>query len=216
VQVSATKAVGAWTARALFFAGLFVLVVVMQTAVMSALRGLGVGGGLALMISGAVILATVFGVTNAARARARYTRARIEAQRRDLGLPDGACCFSWKPQTEAADFPWELESQIHAHYPRLARKLGVEGYALVDFEISADGLAKNLHCLDVWPAPIFYDAAAEALRAARFRLRPGAAARFGPSYRIPFVFRIRGAARVKDLGHSARTRNTLPTPSTPA
>ncbi len=204
MQVSATKAVSAFTARALFFAGLFLFVIVMQTAVMSALRGLGVGGGLALLISGVVILATVFGATNLARARARTIRNRIEDQRRDLGLPHGACCLMWKQANEQADFPWELESQIHAHYPRLARRLGVEGFALVDFEIGSDGLAKNLHCLDVWPAPIFYDAAAAALSDARFRLRPGAAARFGPSYRIPFVFRIRGAAKVRDLGHSAR------------
>jgi hypothetical protein len=39
----------------------------------------------------------------------------------------------------------------------------------------------------------------------RFALRPGAAAKFGPSYRIPFVFRISGAAKVSDKGRSAIT-----------
>ncbi|MGE3867312.1 MAG: TonB family protein, partial [Hyphomonadaceae bacterium] len=139
----------------------------------------------------------------AAQALARRARARTEAARAAMGLPDGACCFVWRRHAAEAEFPWELEGDVRAAYPPLARKLGVEGYALIDFEVGADGAAKNLHCIDVWPAQAFYAAAAEALTAARFRLRPGAGVRFGPSYRIPFVFRIRGAARVRDRGRSA-------------
>jgi TonB family protein len=203
VQVSATKTISALTARALFLVGLFLFVIVMQIAVVTALRGLDVNGGPALLISGAVILATMFVATTLTNRAARRAAARTQEQRIALGLPDGACCIVWRTQKGEADFPWELEGDVRAAYPPLARRLGIEGYAVVDFEVGADGAAKNLHCREVWPAQVFYESAAEALRAARFRLRPGAAARFGPSYRIPFVFRIRGAAKVSDRGHSA-------------
>ena len=203
MQVSATKAISNFTQQALFLAGLFLLVVILQIAVTTALQGLGVQGGPALLVSGLVILATVFGVTTFANHAAKRAQARTEEQRIELGLPTGPCCIVWRAQKGEADFPWELEGDVRAVFPPLARKLGVEGVAVVDFEVGADGLAKNLHCRDVWPSRVFYDASVEALRAARFKLREGAAAKFGPSYRIPFVFRIRGAAKVRDSGHSA-------------
>jgi hypothetical protein len=55
-----------------------------------------------------------------------------------------------------------------------------------------------------WPAPIFYAAAAEALREASFRPRQGMTPRFGESYQLGFVFRILGAAKVRDPGRRAR------------
>jgi TonB family protein len=203
MQVSATKAISTFTAQALFLVGLFVFVVALQSALVAALRGLGINGGPAMLASGAVILPAVLFAAAAARARARAAARRIEAARVAAKLPEGACCVVWRPQAGQAEFPWELQGDVRAAYPKLARRLGVEGYALVDFEIGSDGAAKNLHCIDVWPAEMFYDSAAEALRAARFALRAGAAARFGPSYRIPFVFRIKGAAKVSDRGRSA-------------
>lgn len=206
MQVSATKAISNFTGRVLFLGGLFLFVILAQGAIVSALRGLNIAGGPALLISGAVILPAVLIAAAIARASARAAARRLDAQREAAGLPDAACCVVLRPQQASqAEFPWELQGDVRAAYPKLAKRLGIEGYALVDFEIGADGAAKNLHCIDVWPAPMFYDAAAEALRAARFGLRPGAAARFGPSYRIPFVFRIRGAARVRDKGRSAIT-----------
>lgn len=203
MQVSATRTISALTARALFLGGLFLLVVVLQIALVTGLRGLGVNGGRSLLISGAAILALMLAASFLARALTRRAFAREERQRVALNLPDGACCVVWRPQGGEAAFPWELEGDVRAAYPPLARRLGVEGFALIDFEVGADGQAKNLHCVDVWPARVFYDAAAEALRAARFRVRPGTAPRFGPSYRIPFVFRIKGAARVRDSGRLA-------------
>jgi TonB family protein len=206
VQVSATKAISNFTAQALFLGGLFVFVIVAQGAVVSSLRGLGIQGGLALLISGAVILPAVLIAAALARARARAVANKLAARARAANLPEGACCVVWRPDAgEAAEFPWELQGDVRAAYPKLARRLGVEGYAVVDFEVGADGAAKNLHCIEVWPSAMFYDSAAEALRAARFALRSGAAAKFGPSYRIPFVFRISGAAKVSDKGRSAIT-----------
>jgi TonB family protein len=206
VQVSATKAISNFTGRVLFLGGLFVFVIMAQGAIVSSLRGLNIAGGPALLISGAVILPAVLIVAAIARARGRAAARKLEAQREAAGLPQGACCVVLRPQQASqAEFPWELRGDVRAAYPKLAKRLGIEGYALVDFEIGADGAAKNLHCIDVWPAAVFYEAAAEALAAARFALRPGAAVRFGPSYRIPFVFRIRGAAKVADTGRSAIT-----------
>lgn len=204
MQVSAARTVSAFTARALFLAGLFLFVIILQGALVASLRGLGVNGGPALLISGAVILPAVLIVASIARWISARTSAKLEAARADAALPHGACCVIWRePGGAAAEFPWELQGDVQAAYPKLARRLGIEGYAVVDFEVGADGAAKNLHLVDVWPAPMFYDAATEALRQARFALRPGSAPRFGPSYRIPFVFRIRGAAKVRDKGRSA-------------
>ncbi|HWA21081.1 MAG TPA: energy transducer TonB [Caulobacterales bacterium] len=203
MQVAATRAISSFARTGLFLAGLFLFVIVTQIAVVAALRGLNVSGGLSLLISGGVVLAIVFGATAWMRASARATAARLESERVAAGMPEAPCCVIWRARPGEADFPWELEGDVRAAYPPLAQRLGVEGFAVVDFEVGADGAAKNLHCIDYWPSRLFYDSAAEALRAARFRLRPGAGARFGPSYRIPFVFRIRGAARVRDKGHTA-------------
>jgi TonB family protein len=203
VQVAATKAISSFARTALFLAGLFLFVIVTQIAVVAALRGLDINGGPALLISGGVVLAIVFGATAWMRASAKAAAEKLERERRAAGMPEAPCCVVWRGKAGESDFPWELEGDVRAAYPILAQKLGVEGFAVVDFEVGADGAAKNLHCADYWPSRLFYESAAEALRAARFRLRPGAGARFGPSYRIPFVFRIRGAARVRDKGHIA-------------
>jgi TonB family protein len=204
VQVSAARSVSAFTARALFLGGLFLFVIILQGALVASLRGLGINGGPALLISGAAILPAVLAVAAVARWLSARAAAKLDAQREAAALPNGACCVIWREQGGAgADFPWELQGDVQAAYPKLARRLGIEGFAVVDFEVGADGAAKNLHLVDVWPAAMFYGAATEALRQARFALRPGAAPRFGPSYRIPFVFRIRGAAKVRDKGHSA-------------
>lgn len=203
MQVAATKAISSFARTALTLAGLFLFVIVTQIAVVAALRGLNVSGGLSLLISGGVVLAIVFGATAWMRASAKTAAEKLERERVAAGMPDAPCCVVWRAKPGESDFPWELEGDVRAAYPPLAQRLGVEGFAIVDFEVGADGAAKNMHCADYWPSRLFYDSAVEALRAARFRLRPGAGARFGPSYRIPFVFRIRGAARVRDKGHTA-------------
>ncbi len=202
MQVSATRTLSTFAATSLFLAGLFVFVIVLQVALVAGLRGLGVGGGASLVVSGIVILAVVMGASLGANALARRSRERLEAERARLALPEGACCVVWRPGPEG-DFPWELEGQVAAVFPPVARRCGVEGYAVIDFEISADGTPKSFHCVDYWPSRIFYDSAAQALRAARFRIGADGPPRFGPSYRIPFVFRIQGAAQVTDSGRSA-------------
>jgi TonB family protein len=90
--------------------------------------------------------------------------------------------------------PWTLSAPLRARYPALARRLGVEGVAVVDFEINAQGGAKTIQCVEAWPSDVFYAAAREALERARFEPREDQHVRFGASYRMPFVFRIAGAA----------------------
>jgi len=208
MRVQATRTVSGYALAAAFLTLVFLVVVVAQVAVVSALRGAGFDAGSALSISGAVIFASVIGLAQGrkllhARAIAARERARIQA-----GLPEGACCVVWRGGSEA-EFPWELEGQVVVRYPRVARRLGVEGYAVVDFEVGANGMAKNPHLVDVWPSRIFYDAALEALKTARFRLRDQTQAWQGPSYRMPFVFRIEGAAQVRDKGKRAWRRGSL-------
>jgi len=202
MRVSATRTISTYAVGGVFLALLFVVVVAAQFVVVAGLRGMGVGGGVALAVSGALILGAVF----ALRAAARIMRARAldsrEAARTAHALPDGPCCVVWRAGS-VADFPFELEGEVSVIYPKAARRLGIEGFAIVDFEVAANGAAKNLHVVDFWPSRLFYDAAVEALQRARFSPRDPSKAWRGPSYRMPFVFRIRGAARVRDRGRKA-------------
>lgn len=199
------RRVSALAARTIFLSGLFVAVVLAQVSVTTAFMHVGLGSGAALLASGAVICAVVAAVVMMLNRRLRTRVATLETERVRLGLPDGACCVVWRGGADVA-MPWTLASPIEARFPPVAKSLGIEGMAMVEFEIGADGVPKAIHCVDVWPAPVFYEAAAAALAAARFTPIPGAAPRFGASYQVPFVFRIRGAAAVQDRGERAKAR----------
>jgi TonB family protein len=206
--VRTTRTLSTFTLRALFFGALFIFVVVVHMGLTGALREMGWGGGVSLLASGAVVLGLVLALVNLADwVRERRDAAR-EIQRMRLGLPGGPCCVVWRSaegeQREDA-MPWRLSAPMHARYPSLARRLGVEGVAVAEFEVSSEGRAKNVHCVYVWPSDVFYRAALEALNGAQFEAKPDAQVRFGASYRMPFVFRIAGAARLKESGVRART-----------
>lgn len=203
MQVSATRRALNLTVATLTLMAVFVVVIVLQGAVMGALRNGGMAGGPALLVSGAVAFAVVVGGFGLWNAWLALDRARAEDERDRLQLPEGPCCVVWRGGEEA-EMPWALVTPIHAHFPAIARRFGVEGITVVDFDITPEGRVKNIHCIDVWPSPIFYAAAKDALKDARFAVRPGATPRFGPSYRMPFVFRIQGSARVTDRGRLAR------------
>lgn len=207
--VRTTRTLSTFTLRALFFGSLFVVVVVVHMGLTGALRQMGWGGGVSLLASGAVVLGLVLMLVNVADwIRERRDAAR-EIQRMRQGLPGGPCCVVWR-SAEGGEhredaMPWRLAAPMHARYPGLARRLGVEGVALVEFEVSSEGRAKNIHCVYAWPADIFYQAAHEALAHAQFEPKPDMQLRFGASYRMPFVFRIAGAARLNEPGVRART-----------
>ncbi|MGE0742888.1 MAG: TonB family protein [Hyphomonadaceae bacterium] len=206
--IQATRTLSALTMRGLFYGGLFVFVVALHLAVTAALRAQGWDGSASLLASGAAVLGLVLVLVNVADwLRERAASAR-EMQRLKEGLPSGPCCVIWRnAENDAADdaMPWDLIGPLRARYPQLARRLGVEGIAIAEFEVSAQGAAKNVHCVYAWPSDVFYEAAHEALAHARFEPKPDIHPRFGASYRIPFVFRISGAARLKDRGRRART-----------
>ncbi len=202
--VWATRTVSALTLRGLFYGGLFLLVVTLHVALTAGLRAQGLGGGAALFVSGAAVLALVLALVNAADFVAEKRAAGRELERMRQGLPGGPCCVIWRGVAGEGDMPWQVAGgALRARYPKLARRLGVEGVALVEFEISALGAAKNVHCVYAWPSPVFFEAAQEALTHAKFVAIADAPVRYGASYRIPFVFRIAGAARIEDAGHRA-------------
>lgn len=202
--VWATRAVSVLGLRALFYVSLFLAVVVLQVAATSGLRALGLSPGMSLSISGFLVLGVVLTANYGAGILIKRRAAAREAERRAMKLPDGPCCVVWKSGGEGeAPMPWDLVGALRAPYPPLARRLGVEGVAIVDFEIGADGAPRHIHCVDAWPSDVFFEAAAAGLRACHFTPKPGAKARFGASYRMPFVFRISGAARLKDQGRKA-------------
>jgi TonB family protein len=207
--VRATRTVGEWAGRAVFYLALFVVVVVLHLALTGALRSSGFESNIALFISGAVVLGLVLSLMSfygwVHEKRAAWREVRRMKQR----LPSGPCCVIWRtaetaPGEEDDSMPWDVIGPLRARYPRLARRLGVEGVAVAAFEVNAEGRAKNIHCVDAWPSDVFYEAAREALSHARFEPKPDVHPRFGASYRMPFVFRIAGAARLKDTGRRAR------------
>jgi TonB family protein len=196
--------------RVLVLAALFVVVVVLHLAVTGALRELGLQGGLALTISGAAVLALVLLLLGLRDWLSDRFKTATEVRRMKAGLPSGPCCVVWRASVDAAPgddddgMDWDVVGPLRARYPRLARRLNIEGVAIAEFEVSAEGRAKNIHCVDAWPSDLFFTAAREALEHARFTLKPDVHARFGQSYRMPFVFRISGAARLRDSGRRAR------------
>jgi TonB family protein len=170
------------------------------------LRAAGWNAGMSLLVSGAVVLAIVLGGLKFAQFVRAWRRARFDEQRQRMLLPVGPCCVVWRGAASEAesDMDWEPVGHLRARYPKLPRRLGIEGVAIVDFEINAQGQAKNIHCVDAWPHDVFFEAAREGLAQAKFQLKPDVHARFGQSYRMPFVFRISGAAQTKDRGRKAR------------
>ena len=89
--------------------------------------------------------------------------------------------------------------------PRLPRRLQIEGYAIAEFEVSADGRAKNIHLVDAWPSDVFFASAKEALEHARFQPSLDEHVRYGASYRMPFVFRLNGLSQLPEKGERAKT-----------
>lgn len=212
--VRATRTASALTVRALFYAALFFFVVIVHLAITGALREIGWNGGAALTVSGAVVLALVLLLVNLADWIRGWVSERREMQRVRLRLPSGPCCVVWRapeaPEDEEENeggMPWEPVGPIRARYPRAARRLGVEGMAIVEFEVSAEGKAKNINCVDSWPSDVFYAAAKEALTLARFQPKYDVHVRFGQSYKMPFIFRIEGSTRLKERGRRARPYN---------
>lgn len=207
--VQATRTVSTWTMRALFYGGLFVVVVASHVGLTAALRAQGWAGGTSLFVSGAVVLGLVVVLVNFADWLRKKRAEWREHARIKQGLPDGPCCVVWRPGVNATDddeaaMPWEVAGPLRARYPRLARRLGVEGVAVVDFEVGAGGRVKNVHCVYAWPSDVFYEAAREAMLRTKFEPKGDRHVRFGASYKMPFVFRISGAAKVSQSGRRAR------------
>ncbi len=217
--VRATRTLSTWTLRALFYIALFGVVVVAHLAINSMLRAQGWGGGVSLLTAGVIVLVLVIVVTNAAEWLRDRLRERRELQRVQQRLPSGPCCVVWRApeqkeksvrelleaegEAEHSDMPWDVVGPLRARYPRLARRLGIEGIAIAEFEVGADGRAKNINCVDAWPSDVFYEAAREALQHAKFQPKD-VHVRFGASYKMPFVFRISGASKARDSGRRAR------------
>lgn len=176
----------------------------------AALRAEGWPSGMSLFASGAGVLLLVVVLVNSADWLRQQRVEWRERKRVKQGLPEGPCCVVWRTGVSAeADedegaMPWEVIGPLRARYPRLARRLGVEGVAVVDFEVAAGGRVKNVHCVYAWPSDVFYEAAREAMLRVRFEPKGDRHVRFGASYKMPFVFRISGAAKVKQAGRRAR------------
>lgn len=206
--ISATRTVSTLTMRALFYGALFVAVVLVHLSLTGALRAQGWGGSASLLTSGAAVLAFVLIAVNVAEWVRERMAAHREMQRVKQRLPSGPCCVVWKniePAQESEDsMPWEVVGPLRARYPKLARRLGVEGVAVAEFEVGAGGVVKNVHCVYAWPSDVFFDAAREAMLAAKFQPKADQHVRFGSSYRMPFVFRIAGASKLRESGRRAR------------
>lgn len=194
--------------RAMFYVALFVVVVLVHLALTGALRAQGWAPGASLFASGVVVLVVVIALTHGAEWLRDRRAEQRELQRLAERLPSGPCCVVWRSaepaQASEDTMPWTIIGPVRARYPKLARRLGVEGVVVAEFEVGANGAAKNIACVYAWPSDVFYTAAREALEHARFVPRDDIHMRFGASYRMPFVFRISGAAKLEDRGRRAR------------
>lgn len=214
--IRTTRTLSTWAMRAFFYAALFGVVVIAHLAISGILRAQGWNSAISLLAAGAAVLVFVIIVTNVAEWLRDRLRERREMQRVKQRLPSGPCCVVWRAPEEKtvrqlledeegdhSDMPWDVVGPLRARYPKLARRLGVEGVAIAEFEVGADGRAKNINCVDAWPSDVFYDAAREALLHAKFKAKD-VHIRFGASYKMPFVFRISGASKARDAGRRAR------------
>jgi TonB family protein len=216
--IRATRTLSTWTLRALFYAALFTIVVLSHLAITAILLAQGWSNGMALLIAGAFVLVFVIVVFSVGEWLREQLRARREMQRLKQRLPSGPCCVVWRApeqqqktvrdlieaEDDHSDMPWDVVGPLRARYPKLARRLGIEGIAIAEFEVGTDGRAKNIHCADAWPSDVFFEAAREALQHARFQPKGDIHVRFGASYKMPFVFRIAGASKARDAGRRAR------------
>lgn len=197
--VRATRAASIMTLRALFYVVLFVVVVTLHLGLTTALSAVGLAHGVAMLVSGAAILGLVLFLLNMSGRFAEWIESHRELQRLRQRLPAGPCCVIWRADDPIARgeeaMPWQFAVPPPTRYPEFARKLGIEGLAVLEFEVNAEGKAKNIGCVDVWPSSVFYDAARDALAEATFKPKHDEHMRFGATYRLPFVFRIEGAVK---------------------
>jgi len=206
--VRATRTVSTWILRALFYAALFLVVVIVHQGLTAALREQGLNGSLSLLISGALVLIVVLALVQASTWLRQWLHERRELMRARLRLPVGPTSLIWQPNSELAQtspMPWATIGPMRARYPGLPRRLEIEGYAIAEFEVSASGRAKNIHLVDAWPSDIFFKSAKEALQQARFEPSLDEHVRYGASYRMPFVFRLPGSSKLVEKGARAKT-----------
>ena len=206
--VRATRTLSMWMLRALFYAALFLVVVVVHVALTTALRQHGWNGSLSLLASGAAVLFLVLALMHSADWLRQWLHERRELERFKSKLPAGPMCVLWKPASDregGVAMPWDVIGPMRARYPRLPRRLQIEGYAIAEFEVSADGRAKNIHLVDAWPSDVFFASAKEALEHARFQPSLDEHVRYGASYRMPFVFRLNGLSQLPEKGERAKT-----------
>jgi TonB family protein len=194
--VKATRTISALLLRALIYLGLFSLVVLLHIAITESLRAQGLGGVFSLTVSGAVILGVVLLAFSAGEWLREQRAVRLEAARVRLRLP-GPCCVLWNDDDSGAEdaMQWTMIGPLRARFPPLLQRLEIEGLAIVDFEISAEGRAKNFRCIHAWPIDAVYEAAREGLLRARFEPKPDIHVHHGVSYQLPIVFRLRAPAR---------------------
>lgn len=185
--ISAARRAFDLTRTALVLGLVFVLVAALNGALSVALRSAGLGVGPALLISGALVFAAVVGGWAGYRTARAGERLRDMRNRERHGLPPGPFCLVWRGEEGEPD--WRARKPVRVRYPSVARRYGVEGLAIVEFEVGDDGRVGNIRTVECWPAPMFRDAVISALKQAEFA--PGR-----QSYRMPFIFRLRGGARI--------------------
>lgn len=197
--ITASRTVPRMLIWALSHGALFILVVIVHAGLTGALGDQGLSGALAQTVSGAVVLGMVLLALSAADWWGQRQERALEEARARYRMP-GPCSVVWREGEGENLSQWELVGPLRAHYPSLLRRLGVEGVTVIDFEVNAEGQAKNLRCLHAWPTDTFYEAARDALENARFAPQPDIHVRYGESYQLPFVFRLGRASHNSPAG----------------
>lgn len=94
-----------------------------------------------------------------------------------------------------------MRESIKPDYPEPARQAGVEGFVLVQFDITREGNVADVHVIEAQPANYFETAAMDAVK--RFRFTPDTNARDG--------IVIRGAVNRFEFSLSNKPGSNVPT-----
>lgn len=93
----------------------------------------------------------------------------------------------------------QLVSGSAVVYPAAARAAGIEGYAVVRYDIDADGRAVNARVVESQPAEVFDEAALATVASWRFRPARGAQPRRVEGVQSRVQFSLGGGEAYRDL-----------------
>ncbi len=139
-------------------------------------------------------------VTDEESRERRTERKDSEEAEKELSLPDEIQFDSerfFRTYTSRAEIPYSreyvIEEMVEPEYPADALENGIEGYVIVEVQVSPSGKVHSAHARKVFGAESFEKASLDAVRRFRFKpkLKNGKPVTFWVSFLIRFTFNAR-------------------------